>query len=97
MAEKRNVDALVSFGFAMRVLRAAGVTFDDAWEIAFPQSEATRESGPLREALRATRPSWERAYLGQPAERGEAALSILAPLLLDDPAEPVEAGAVMVA
>jgi hypothetical protein len=97
VASKRNADAIVSFRLTLAILRGAGVAFDDAWTVAFPQPEATRESAPLREALRSTRDSWARAYVGEPAERGEVAVTMLAPLLLDEAAEPVEAGAVMVA
>lgn len=85
VASKRNVDTIVSFGFVMRTLRAAGVDFATAWEIAFPKSDSSRDSAPLRTALAETRDSWERAYLGEPPERGEAAVSILAPFLLDEP------------
>ena len=51
----------------------------------------------LREALSATTDAWARAYLGEPAERGEIAVSVLAPFLLGEAGEPVEVGAVMVA
>jgi hypothetical protein len=85
VASKRNADALVSFRILLAILRESGCDFDDAWSVAFPQPEATRESGPLREALSATRDAWMRAYLGQPAERGEVAVTMLGPLLLDEP------------
>ena len=97
MARKRNVDAIVSFRIVLSILRESGCAFDDAWSAAFPQSEATRESAPLREALSATRDAWARAYLGEPSERGEIAVSMLAPFLFDEAGEPVAAGAVVVA
>ena len=97
MASKRNADAIVSFRILLSILRAAGVAFDDAWRVCLPPPRADRERVALRSALDETRDAWARAYLGQPAERGEVAVSILAPLLLDEEAAPVEARAVMVA
>ena len=96
LAVAKSVD-LASFRILLSILRAAGVDFADAWNVCLPPPKADRQRVALREALVATRPSWERAYLGEPPERHEAQLAALVPFLLDEEAEPVEAGAVMVA
>jgi hypothetical protein len=71
MAE--GIDPIVRFRRSLGTLRSWGLSFDSAWSLSFPRGTASRESRPLREALIATRPAWERAYLGVPPERAELA------------------------
>ena len=78
-------DDLASFRILLGILRAAGVDFADAWSACLPPPLPDRQRVALRSALDATRDAWARAYLGEPADRGEVAVSILAPLLLDEP------------
>lgn len=96
MAEKRNADAIESFRLAPSILRAAGWDFADAWNACLPAPRGDRQR-MAREALIATREAWARAYAGQPAERGEVAVSILAPFLVDDAADATETSAIVVA
>lgn len=70
---KRAAGPIVSFRVTLSILQHAGVTFDDAWTVAFPRPAPTHERAPLRSALDETRDAWARAYLGEPAERGEVA------------------------
>jgi hypothetical protein len=91
-------DDLASFSLVMRTLKRAGVDdFSIAWAIALPPPKADVQRVALRAALAETRDSWARAWDREPPTPAEARLVALAPFLLDEEAEPVEAGAVMVA
>ena len=62
---KRAAGPIVSFRVTLSILQHAGVTFDDAWTVAFPRPAPTHERAPLRSALDETRDAWARAYLGR--------------------------------
>ncbi len=74
--------------------KLAGQPFDEAWRQAVaslgPPSggfEERREHATAVEALRATRPAWQRAYDDEPAERAERAAVALVGLLDDGHAD----------
>ena len=90
-------DDFASFRILLGILRAAGCDFADAWRVCLPPPKADRQRVALREALVATRDAWARAWDREPPTPAEARLVALAPFLLDEEAEPVEARAVMVA
>jgi len=79
-------DDLATVRLVLATLRASGVGFDDAWPIAFPASRPDRQTVTLRDALDETRPSWQRAYVGEPATRSEQAAALLVGYAVDDPA-----------
>jgi hypothetical protein len=85
-------DSLAALGDHLRRSRAAGVPFEVAWRECQPArgDEAvrwTRDRRARREwttALAATQEGWRRAYEGQPATVGEAAVRLLADALADE-------------
>jgi hypothetical protein len=79
----RRMDDLGRVVFVLTVLRRERVPFGDAWSIAFPSSKPDRDRCDLRLALSETRQAWERAYVGEPAERAEVTALLLLGMLTE--------------